>query len=154
VTVVAEARIHVAAPPERVYALVSDVTRMGDWSPETTACEWVDGATGPAVGAWFEGTNKAGRSTWKTRRQIDVAELGRELTFTVHAGGSPSSRWTYRFEPAGDGTDVIESMEGFRSYPLPVRLLQRLFTGVKDRASHNAAGMQRTLERIKAAAER
>lgn len=152
-TVTAEAHIHIDSPPEQVYALVSDVTRMGEWSPETIAAEWVDGATGAAPGAWFEGTNRARRVTWKTRCHVDVADPGRELTFTVHSGGAPSSRWTYRFEPSGSGTDVTESMEGFRSSPLPVRLLQRLATGVKDRASHNATGMQRTLERIKAAAE-
>src|SRR2546421_7599308 len=45
-----EVRVHVDAPPSIVYSLVSDVTRMGDWSPETYACEWVDGGTGPVVG--------------------------------------------------------------------------------------------------------
>ena len=149
----AEARIHIDAPPARVYELVSDVTRMGEWSPETVACEWLDGATGAVSGARFKGTNKAGRATWSTVCTVDVADPGRELTFTVHAGGSPSSRWSYRLTPAGNGTDVVESMEGYRTFPLPVRLLQRLATGVKDRAAHNQASMLRTLERLKAVAE-
>jgi hypothetical protein len=153
VTAHAEATIHIDAAPEVVYALVSDITRMGEWSPETVAAEWVDGATGAAPGAWFEGTNKARRTTWKTRCHVDVAEPGRELTFTVHSGGAPSSRWSYRMTGAGGGTELTESMEGFRSYPLPVRLLQRVATGVKDRSAHNAAGMQQTLLRLKAAAE-
>lgn len=152
-TVRAEALIHVDASPERVYDLVADVTRMGEWSPETVSCEWVDGATAAEVGAWFEGTNRA-RATWTTRCRIDVADRGRELTFTVHAGGRPSSRWSYRFEAApGGGTEVTESMEGFLSYSLPVRILKRVVTGVGDRSRHNEAGMRRTLERIKAAAE-
>ena len=47
----------IAAPPERVYALVADVTRTPEFSPEVTSCSWLDGATGPAVGARFEAVN-------------------------------------------------------------------------------------------------
>ena len=47
--------VHMAAPPERVWELVSDVTRIGSYSPETFEAEWLDGATGPAVGAKFRG---------------------------------------------------------------------------------------------------
>ncbi|MGH9050843.1 MAG: SRPBCC family protein [Acidimicrobiia bacterium] len=47
----AHVSLHVDAPPEKLYELVSDVTRMGEWSPECRRCEWIDGATGPAVGA-------------------------------------------------------------------------------------------------------
>ena len=53
--------IEIETPPERVYELVSDVTRMGDWSPECTSCSWTDGATGPAVGARFKARNKGHR---------------------------------------------------------------------------------------------
>ena len=47
--------IHMSAPPEQVWDLVSDVTRIGSYSPETFEAEWIDGATGPAVGARFRG---------------------------------------------------------------------------------------------------
>ncbi len=46
--------IDIAAPPEKVYALVSDITRMGEWSPECRSCRWADEATGPTVGARFK----------------------------------------------------------------------------------------------------
>ena len=61
-----EASVRVAAAPEKVYELVSDVTRMGEWSPETTSAEWIDGATGPAVGARFKGRNRNGVARWST----------------------------------------------------------------------------------------
>jgi uncharacterized protein YndB with AHSA1/START domain len=149
----AEVSTHIAAPPERVYDLVADVTRMGEWSPETISCEWLDGASRAEPGAWFAGTNRA-RATWTTRCHVDVADPGRELAFTVHAGGRPSSRWRYRFEPDGDGgTIVTESMEGLLTYSPAVRLLKRVVTGVGDRSAHNAEGMRRTLARLKAVAE-
>ena len=58
--------IHMSAPPEQVWDLVSDVTRIGSYSPETFEAEWIDGATGPAVGAKFRGTNENGKKQWKT----------------------------------------------------------------------------------------
>jgi uncharacterized protein YndB with AHSA1/START domain len=47
----------VNASPETVFAMVSDLTRMGEWSPENQGGQWVKGATGPAVGAQFKGRN-------------------------------------------------------------------------------------------------
>ncbi|MEP6623116.1 MAG: SRPBCC family protein, partial [Acidimicrobiia bacterium] len=47
--------IHMDASPEAIWALVSDVTRIGEYSPETFEAEWLDGATGPAVGVRFRG---------------------------------------------------------------------------------------------------
>ena len=53
------ASVHIDRPPAEVWAAVTDVTRMGEWSPECVAARWVGGATGPAAGAVFEGDNEA-----------------------------------------------------------------------------------------------
>jgi hypothetical protein len=53
-----DARVHIDAKPAELYDLVTDVTRMGEWSPECVRCVWLDGATGPAVGARFRGSNR------------------------------------------------------------------------------------------------
>ena len=45
-------------PPNEVFAVIADITRTGEWSPEFVAGRWAAGATGPAVGARFEGDNK------------------------------------------------------------------------------------------------
>ena len=61
--------VHMDAPPDRVWDLVSDVTRIGKYSPETFEAEWPDGATGPAVGAKFRGhvkRNRKGPIYWTT----------------------------------------------------------------------------------------
>ncbi len=58
--------VFVAAPPETVYDLVADLTRMGEWSPETTEVRWLDGATQAKVGARFRGTNRNGFRRWST----------------------------------------------------------------------------------------
>jgi hypothetical protein len=47
--------VHMDASPDRVWELVSDVTRVGEFSPETFEAEWLGGASGPEVGARFRG---------------------------------------------------------------------------------------------------
>ena len=47
--------VHMAATPAKVWDLVSDVTRIGEFSPETFDAKWVGGATGPELGARFKG---------------------------------------------------------------------------------------------------
>ena len=72
-----EASIEIAASPETVYDLVSDVTRMGEWSPESTGAEWIDGGAGNK-GDWFEGHNKSGDNEWTRACQVAAAERGRD----------------------------------------------------------------------------
>jgi len=69
-----EVRREISAPADTVYRFVSDVTRMGEWSPETTGCGWINGADGPAVGARFKGTNKHGSKTWSTVCTVVAAD--------------------------------------------------------------------------------
>ena len=84
--------IHVAVPPDELYRLVSDVTRMGEWSPICTGCWWDEGA-GPEVGAWFTGRNEAPERTWETRSQVVAASTLRspECTLNVRVGANSPS---------------------------------------------------------------
>lgn len=150
-TVSATVERHIPAPPHVVYDLVADVTRMGEWSPETTDAEWVDGATGPAVGARFRGRNTLGKSSWTTKPTVVVAERGCEFTFDVPGKSGP--RWRYEFVADGDGTRVIESVTQERPSPALVRFFQRR-AGVTDRSAHLATGMATTLDRLAVAAAR
>ena len=129
------ATTHIKATPEAVYALISDVTRMGEWSPETVKAEWIDGATGPAPGARFKGTNKAGPIRWSTTPKVTVCDPGREFTFVLGFAGQEFVVWRYRFEPVDDGTDVTESftVRGYALYGLlrPRRREQQLVDGMR-----------------------
>ena len=142
----------IAADPMRVWQLVSDLPRMGEWSPETDKVTWKGGATGPAVGARFVGRNRNGVRRWSTHGVVKVAEPGRELSFDISFVGFPVSRWTYRIEPDGDGCVVTESTEDRRGPFMP--WITAPFTGVMDRATHNTATMEKTLANLRAAAER
>lgn len=141
----------IEASPEVVYDLVSDVTRMGDYSPENTGATWLAGATGPAVGARFKGTNRLGSNSWSTKPTITAADRGRRFEFVVP--GSRGATWTYTFDPVAGGVRVTESMRQDRPSIFLVRLLQRR-AGVTDRAANLHASMTTTLERVAAVAER
>jgi hypothetical protein len=144
-----EATVHVDAPPDAVYAVVSDVTRMGEWSPETVRCEWVDGATGPAVGARFKGSNKRGIARWSTTPTVVVADAGREFAFVV----DDTTKWSFRCEPDGAGTRLVESFEMMAAMPRRYVLAERYIMRIKDRRADLERGMAETIGRIKAAVE-
>src|ERR1700675_3927914 len=109
-----------AAPPQRVWELVSDVTKIGRYSPETFEAEWLEGATGPAVGAKFRGHVKRNgmRPIFWTTGSVIAREPGRECRFGVGSPEKPLNIWRYRLESAGDGTDVTESFELAKTPPL------------------------------------
>ena len=145
--------VDIAAPAEAVWALVSDLTRMGEWSPETTRVEWTGGATGPAVGATFKGHNRHGVRRWSTSCTITACDPPRELAWDVKAAGFLDvATWRYEIEPVDEfSCRLTESTTDRRASIFST--LTALATGVKDRGAHNAKGMEATLARIKAAAE-
>src|SRR3982751_5345347 len=107
-----DASIEIAAPPDLVYDVISDVTRMGERSPECYRCEWLDGATGPEVGARFRGHNRLGLLRWTTTCTVTTADRGREFAFTVMSHhGREETRWRYAIDAEGDGTRLTESYE-------------------------------------------
>jgi hypothetical protein len=150
-SVSASATVH--APPEVVWDLISDVTRMGEWSPETRSCRWLGEPAAPVVGARFAGTNAYRGRRWRTVCTVTAAERGRAFAFDVTGGGFlPVSSWAYELRPRDGGCEVVETWVDRRG-PL-LRWYGRLVLGVADRAGHNRAGMVQTLERLRVAAER
>ena len=143
-----EASIEVGASPERVYDLVADLSRMGEWSPECHRVEWLEGAAGPTVGARFRGYNHIGPIRWTAEGRVTVADRGQEFSFRTEDKGREMTQWQYRFEQAGAGTRVVESYQLIWE-PLWIRVADLFMP--RDRQL--ARGMKRTLERVKAAVE-
>lgn len=144
--------VHMQATPEAVWDLVSDVTKIGRYSPETFEAEWLDGATGPAVGVSFRGhvkRNGRGPTYWTTCKVVGC-EPGREFTFAVVQGDKTVNTWSYTIAAAGDGCDVTESFE------LAPMLAMRIYWALAGwaRGRTNREGMRATLERIRAEVEK
>ncbi|HET7720981.1 MAG TPA: SRPBCC family protein [Acidimicrobiales bacterium] len=148
-----EASVVVRADAGVVWSMVTDVTRMGEWSPETVRAEWIDGATGPAVGARFKGENRKGRTRWSTTCEVIESEPGRSFAFAVGKVAKPETVWRYRFEPVAEGVKVTESFELTKPLGFGSRLVTRLTTGVKDRPADMEEGVRATLAALKRVAE-
>jgi uncharacterized protein YndB with AHSA1/START domain len=142
--------IVIATAPERVYDLITDVTRMGEWSPECYRCEWLDGAIAAAPGARFRGYNRRGALRWQRTAVVDVADRGREFAFATmnDRAGRQETRWSYTLEPSDSGTLLTESFE-FLWCSIPNRAVE-LFL---PRGRQVNQGIRETLVRIKDAAE-
>jgi hypothetical protein len=144
-------QIVMGADPERIYDLVSDLPRMGEWSPECQRVEWADGSTTAAQGARFTGHNRGGPfrlMRWSRHGRVLAADPGREFAFVTEEGGRESTVWRYRFEPVPGGTRVTESYE-VRWIPAWARILDV----PTNRHRELRAAMSHTLGRLRAAAE-
>ena len=149
-----EVSIDISASPQKIYELVSDITRMGEWSPECHRCAWAGGATGPSVGARFTAWNKGGRGpAWFNFPKVTVADAGREFAFNRRGPGIGSYTWRYRLEPTATGTRVTESFDAERPLGTAMTWITEKWTGSDDRDADLHRGMVTTLDRIKAAAE-
>jgi hypothetical protein len=111
--------ITIKCPPADVYAIVSDVTRVGELSPVCEAAAWKDAAQAGEEGAWFTGHNVAGAFSWDTHCKVVAATPGREFTFVNHGpkGDAELVRWGYTFEEEGDDTKVTETWRVLPAYP-------------------------------------
>jgi hypothetical protein len=145
--------VHMKAPADKVWELVSDVTRIGEFSPETFEAEWTGGATGPTVGARFKGhVKRNGRGpTYWTACKVTASEPGKAFEFmVVGPKDKPINTWGYRVEAAGDGSDVSEYFQ--LTNALPFKIYWALLG--KFRGKTNRVGMQTTLERIRDVVEK
>jgi Polyketide cyclase / dehydrase and lipid transport len=145
---------YIEASPQTLYDVIADVTRMPELSPEVVACEWLDGATGPAVGVRFRATNHAGRGPdWNNTPVITVAERGQELAFSRSEKGAGTILWRYVFTQEGSGSRVTESYEVTRPVTLFGWFIIGVLYGNKDRRGDLHRGMRETLQRLAALTE-
>lgn len=141
----------IAAAPSEVYAAISDVTRMGEWSEECYACNWHEGSDAPIVGATFDGHNRHGEHEWTTQCRVIEADPGRAFAFECSMVDFHYSTWGYRIEPTEMGCKVTEWSEDLR--PESVLEFAEQLSGVADRISRNRQTMSLTLDRLTAALE-
>jgi hypothetical protein len=154
-------RIPVARPPAVLYDMISDVTRVGEWSPVCRACEWEDGSS-PSVGAVFVGHNVTPERSWDRRCKVLVADGGREFAFATI--GTPRgddtnedgmTRWGYTLTAIEGGTDVEESWQltpsGLETVnAMPEKQRDEI---VETVLPNTLSGMEETLANLKRVAE-
>ncbi len=144
-----EATIDIDAPPADVWAVVSDLRRMGEWSPQCKKMIIRGGEV--AQGTRTININRQGWKVWPTRSYVKVFQPERELALKIAENGTV---WTYELEPTATGTRLTEH----RTAPNGVSSLSNTLTkhvlgGTENFETDLEKGMQQTLSRIKAAVE-
>ncbi len=141
----------VAAPPDRVWELLSDVSRMPAWSPELVRMIPIKPG-GLRVGQWYLGVNRRKLAVWPTRNVVAILEPGRSLAWDTTTSGA---RWIWEIEPDDrGGTRVVHR----RPVPGRLTLLSRVTApvalgGSVSHADELETGMLQTVLRLKAVAE-
>jgi uncharacterized protein YndB with AHSA1/START domain len=107
-----EVTVAIAASPDAVWALVSDIQLPARFSSEFLGADWLDDVTTPALGARFIGRNRhPAIGEWETTSTICDYELGRRFGWAVGDTDQPSATWRFTLEPDGAGTRLTQWMQ-------------------------------------------
>jgi uncharacterized protein YndB with AHSA1/START domain len=140
--------VHVDAPAEDVWRVVSDVTRMGEWSPECRKVVLLGG--GPVrEGLRMVGVNRRGLVVWPTLSTVVRLEPGRALAWRTRES---AATWTYELE-AQDGGTRLTGRRDLDGFSLLTRMAAPLIGGAAGHDQELAAGIRTTLRRMKAVVE-
>jgi uncharacterized protein YndB with AHSA1/START domain len=141
-----------AASPEAVWAIVSDPTRVGEWSHECQGADWVNGATEATPGARFRGRNRLEKAKWTRTNEVVSIVPPRQLSWrTIPSTLYPDSTiWTIEVEPAPGGTRIVQRFEVVKLNPLVGWIFYTLIPRHRDRS----AALTEDLRQLGAVAER
>lgn len=148
----AQASVDLAAPVDSVWALVTDVTRVGEWSVECRGCDWLDGVTEARPGAQFRGRNRRNGTRWSRICVVDVVEPGRRFAWhTVPTRLLPdSTEWSFDLQPDGAVVRLTLSMQVLQIPRVCDVLFAALFPQHRDRAADLEADLLRIKQRAEA----
>ena len=136
----------IAATPDQVWAVLSDVRRMPEWYEDLAIVDVIDG-DGRSPGSRFTGTNQSGSRSWSMTCVIDCFEEARELQFhTENEKGEPRTRWWYRLEATAEGTVVREGFLRVAKLGKVRAMAERKLLG--DRTEYNARNIDESLRRL------
>ncbi len=140
----------VDADAHTLFGIVSDVTRTPELSPNVRECTWLDGATGPVVGARFKAVNYAGRGPdWSNKPVVTAVDPDREFAFARTEKFAGTLEWRYRFTPENGGTRITVSYEVTRPISLLGWFIIGGLYGIKDARAQLHEGMEVTLEHLR-----
>lgn len=150
-----EASVVIDAPPEAVWALVSDVTRTGEWSVECRGAEWQDGASAAVKGARFRGRNRRNATRWSRVCEVLEVDAAKRLVWrTLPTRLLPdSTRWEFELRPTGAGTELTERMQVLHIPALYDWLFAAMLPQHRDRTADLEADLGRIKARLEAQAD-
>ena len=145
-----EASIDIDATPDKVWAVVSDLGRMSEWSPQCLRMQVLGSLR---EGALTINLNKDGWKVWPSTSTVVRLEKDKAVAFRMNEN---RTTWTYELTPTATGTTLTESrVESAGGIPKPIALAIDKALGGTANFEHNlVAGMHQGLAKIKDAVER
>jgi len=140
------ASVDIAAPAERVYSIISDISNIPQWSPEVVRVQKLSEVR-------FQAWNRRRLGRWKTEATIVEATPNQRFSFVVQALGGDWTQWSYVVESHDGSTRLTQEFRMCTAMPMAVLLFERLALFVMDRRSDLHTNMQTSVNRIKAMAE-
>nr|WP_206031204.1 SRPBCC family protein [Rhodococcus sp. B10] len=145
-----EASIDVDASPDKVWAIVSDLKRMGEWSPQCKLMKVFGGDV--RKGTTTLNVNKKGLLVWPTTSKVVDFEPNKSIAFRVNEN---KTIWSYTLTPKDGGTTVVEKREApTGTSAVSTFLVKNVLGGIEQFDVELVDGMNRTLQRIKTESER
>jgi nitroreductase len=150
--------IDIAATPEIVWELVSDINISARFSTEFQGADWVDSG-GPREGASFVGRNERSDvdRKWETTSWVVACEAPKVFAWNVNDRDEPSAQWGFELEKIPGGTRLRQrfilgrrlSATGHAMVNNPEKAAQIL----ASRQEHHKGNMMLNLQGIKEIAE-
>jgi hypothetical protein len=139
------AAVETDATCAQVWHLLTDIARAGEWSHETQGGDWLEGATGPAVGARFRGRNQAGRTRWSRVNEVLEADAPHRLAWRTMPSAlyRDSTQWTYELTATDRGCRITQRFEVLMIHPLLDRLFYAMIPAHRDRSAALVEDLQR-----------
>lgn len=152
-----EVETHVDAPPERVWAVVSDVELMPTMSTELQRVEWLDEPR--VVGSRFVGySSHQAMGEWSSPSRVIECEEPRVFAWAVGDPAAPAAVWRFTLEPDGDGTRLRQWMQmgpgrsglSFAIDRMPDKEQKIVYVRMKEFEANMAATLASIKERVSA----
>jgi len=139
------------APPGAVWAVLADLRRMPELSPELVRMIPLKSG-GLRPGQWYLGLNRRKAVLWPTRSVVTDVEKSRKVVWDTRTSGA---RWIWELTPEGEGTRVVHRRPvPKRVTPLSVAFARVFLGGVGGHADELEDGMAQSVAHLKRAVER
>jgi uncharacterized protein YndB with AHSA1/START domain len=139
------------ATPQAVWAVLGDVRRMPELSPELVRMIPLKPG-GLRPGQWYLGLNRRKAVLWPTRSVVTHVEKGRKVVWDTRTSGA---RWIWELTPEGEGTRVVHRRPvPKRVTPVSVAFAKVFLGGIGGHADELEDGMAQSVAHLKRAVER
>lgn len=141
----------IEATPQAVWAVLGDVRRMPELSPELVRMIPLKPG-GLRPGQWYLGLNRRKAVLWPTRSVVTDVEKSRKVVWDTRTSGA---RWIWELTPEGEGTRVVHRRPvPKRVTPLSVAFAKVFLGGIGGHADELEDGMAQSVAHLKRAVER